>query len=145
MKNFPQLNQPTYQAGLLQSQAYRALSNFMTARLQPYDLSLPEWKLLGYLNQSGPMTASQVARTLSVKRPIGSRLLNSLEAKGLLRRRADKKDSRTVHVDITPAGKRLVERIEKHLRTEMRRFLGDIDRRELAIYIKVLGLLAQKI
>lgn len=145
MKTIDYLHLPTYEAGLIQSQAFRAMSNFMSSYLDRYDLSLPEWKLLGHLTEVREMSPSQIARLLSVKLPISSRLLNSLEMKKLIKRRPNKKDNRLVHVSITSRGIRLVRQIESPLRQELKKFLGDIERGDLAIYLKVLTKLAKKI
>lgn len=145
MKRDNYLHLPTYEAGLIQSQAFRAMSNFMSSYLEKYDLSLPEWKLLGHLTEVGEMSPSQIARLLSVKAPIGSRLLKSLEAKSLLIRKSDRQDSRRVYVSPTLAGRRLVKRIEPDLRRELKLFLNDVRRQELAVYLMVLTKLAKKI
>lgn len=145
MKRDNYLRLPTYEAGLIQSQAFRAMANFMTSYLEKYDLSLPEWKLLGHLTEVGQMSPSQIARLLSVKAPISSRLLKSLETKRLLIRKAGRQDNRKVYVSSTLAGRRLVKRIEPDLRRELKLYLRDIKTQELEIYLKVLTKLAKRI
>jgi DNA-binding MarR family transcriptional regulator len=139
------LRMTTYNAGMLQSQAFRALSNFMTDRLTRYDLSLSEWKLLGHLRDVDNMTPSEIAELLSVKLPISSRLLKSLESKGLLKRTQNKKDSRIVHARLTEKGQRLTGEVEQYLRKNMQLFLGDIKRDELETYLKVMAKIANKV
>ena len=138
------LQQPTYTAGMLQSQAYRALSNFMTAELKKFNLSLPEWKLLGHLKEHGFMSPSQIAQLLCIKPPVGSRLLNSLGAKQLIDRAQHATDKRSVRIEVTSKGVRLVNIIEKSLRPHIKQYLVDIKPNDLAIYIKVLAQLANK-
>lgn len=135
----------TYSAGMIQSQAFRALSNFMTDRLTKYDLSLSEWKLLGHLREVKHMTPSEISELLSVKLPISSRLLKSLEGKGLLKRTQNKKDSRIVQAHITDKGQELASEVERYLRENMSWFLDDIRREDLEIYLKVMAKIAGKV
>lgn len=135
----------TYQAGILQSQSFRALSNFMSQELSRFDLSLPEWKVLGYLNESEYVTASEISSLLGVKRPIGSRLLKTLEAKKLIKRRTHSTDNRVTQVSITVAGKELFGSSERLIRQSMKVFLSDVDQADLNVYIKVLIQIAAKL
>jgi DNA-binding MarR family transcriptional regulator len=135
----------TYTAGMLQSKAYRALSNFMTGYLSEFGLSLPEWKVLGSLYEKRGLTPTDLAEALGVKLPIATRLLKSLEAKQLLTRSVDGKDTRVVRVEITAEGKNLAFKLEKMLRQEMRLFLHDIDHSDLVVYLRVLSQLAAKV
>jgi DNA-binding MarR family transcriptional regulator len=135
----------TYNAGVIQSQAFRAMSNFMTERLVRYNLSLSEWKLLGHLKEVKNMTPSEISDFLSVKLPISSRLLKSLEAKGLLRRTQSKKDSRLIRAQITNKGEQLAGEIEGHMRQNLRQFLSDIRREDLEIYLRVMTKIANKV
>lgn len=135
----------TYQAGMLQSRAYRALSNFMTDFLQLHDLSLPQWSLLGLLHEAKEYRPSQLAEMLGVKPPVATKLINEMEAKKLLARISHGKDGRGAVISITSEGAKLVGNVESHLRQEMRDYLGDIGRDELVTYLKVLARLAAKL
>lgn len=139
------LSQPTYKAGLLQSKAYRVLSDFLTGQLKAYNITLSEWKLLGHLFEAESMTPSDIGELLSVRMPICTRLLNSLQHKGLISRRQDETDNRVNYADITIDGQRLVTRIEGQLRHEMEQFLSDIPRQDLEAYVRVLARLAHKL
>lgn len=143
--NEKQLSQATYEAAMIQSQAFRALANFMNKQLSEFHLTLSEWKVLGHLNEINLMTPSEISKLLNVKSPISSRLLKSLSAKGLLSRRKDKADNRIFHITITSEGRGLVATVEKRLRSSMKEFLSDVDRNDLENYLKVLNLIARKI
>ncbi len=141
-----QLNQSTYRAGMIQSQAYRALADFMTRQLKPFEISLSEWKLLGHLQEVDSMIPSEIAQLLGIKLPSSTRLLKNLEAKRLVRRQQSEVDSRMIHAHITDKGTGLVLEAEKQLRPQLKKFLVDanIDAGELIIYLNVLTKLAQK-
>lgn len=128
-----------------QSQAFRALSVFLTEHLAEFKLSLSEWKLLGHLSEVSDMTPSEISKLLNVKLPVSTRLLKSLEAKKYVSRQVNNKDSRVIHACITQAGKELVNKVETKLRREMKLFLEDIDRADLEVYVKVLLQLSKKI
>jgi DNA-binding MarR family transcriptional regulator len=142
---FQYLRMTTYNAGMIQSQAFRALSNFLTDQLTGFNLSLSEWKLLGHLLEVDDMTPSEISELLSVKLPISSRLLKSLESKGLLRRNQNEKDSRIVHARITDKGRQLAGEVENYLRRNMNHFLSDIKRDELETYLRVMSKIADKV
>jgi DNA-binding MarR family transcriptional regulator len=139
------LTQPTYEAAMIQSQAFRASSDFMSRQLRGYELSLSEWKLLGHLNEAESMTPSEISRLLSVKLPISSRLLRGLEAKKFLKRRQNSRDNRVFHATITAKGKVTVGEVETNLKHDMKQFLSDIDRKDLEVYLAVLSKIAAKV
>jgi DNA-binding MarR family transcriptional regulator len=143
MENY--LNQPTYKAAVIQSQGFRALSNFMTDFLVVYGLSLSEWKLLGSLTENKNVNPSAISTLMGIRASITSRLLRSLEEKDLISRQSGKKDSRTKYVSITPKGRKTVGKIEKSLRLKMKVFLSDIEIGDLSVYVKVLDQIAKKL
>lgn len=137
--------QPTYEAGLSLSLAYRALNYFMTSFLAPFTLSLPEWKLLGQLSEHPTMSPTQIARLIGVRSPIATRMLKGLERKKLLTRTRSRSDNRRVFVAITEHGKKLVHEVEHELRPALAAYLGDVDHNELAAFIKVTSQIAGKL
>jgi len=54
--------------------------------------------------EQGPHTVRGLAARLSVSKPVVTRALNSLSGLGLVRRRRDERDRRSVFVDLTPDG-----------------------------------------
>lgn len=135
----------TYRAGLLQAQAYRALSHFMTQALAKHDLSMPQWTLLGILRDQKTCRPSSLATLLGVKPPVATRLLGDLIKKGLATKTPHSTDNRGAIAAITPAGATLVAHIERTLRLELRKFLADLSIGELRTYLKVLSKLASKL
>jgi DNA-binding MarR family transcriptional regulator len=66
----PRLPITTYNAGLIQAQAYRALSSFMSTALRVNALSMPEWAVLGLLRDRGAVRQADLAERMAVKRPV---------------------------------------------------------------------------
>ncbi len=135
----------TYQAGILQSKAYRALGVFMNRALAKHDLSVSQWAALGTLYDEHECRPSEIARALAIKPPVATRLLNGLVDKGLATRSPHADDSRGAVMQITLQGSDLVTLVERELRNEMNKFLSDISNIELIRYVTVLSKIAAKL
>ncbi len=143
MKNSP-LQFSTAQAGLLQSQAYRALKSYMSNYLGSYEVSLTEWALLGLVTAPGGVRPSELAYQLQVELPLVTSLTNRLVKKDYIKRTKDPEDGRAKLIQLTDNGQDFVARLEIELRTDMKRFLADVAPEELVIYIRVLAKIAAK-
>ncbi len=133
----------TYQIGLVQAQAYRRLQHHYHAALAPYNISIPEWSLLGTIHDAGSMIPSDLAKALKSKVSHPSALIAKLEKQGLVRRNADGEDKRSTHVSLTPKGEELIPVVEKHVRKSLRADLNDLNAAELLTYYNLLAKLAK--
>lgn len=79
-----------------------------------------------------------LAEKLISRAPDITRMLDRLEERGWIRRDRPTSDRRRVMIRITPAGKRLLERIARPLRECHERQLGHMDRRALADLVRLL-------
>lgn len=59
--------------------------------------------------EQGPHTVRGLAARLGVSKPVVTRALNSLSAIGLVRRRRDERDRRSVFVDLTSQGEAFLD------------------------------------
>lgn len=59
--------------------------------------------------EEGPHTVRGLAARLGVSKPVVTRALNSLSGLGLVRRRRDERDRRSVFVDMTDQGESFLE------------------------------------
>lgn len=135
---------PTYRAGLLQAQAYRALKQFLSIYLEKHNLMMNDWALLGLLYDGGPMRLSALAKTLQVEPSLSTTMVNKLHKQELVKRLNDPADSRAKQVMLTSKGGKLVYAVEHDLRRAMKEYLEDISPAELVLYINVLAKLAAK-
>lgn len=78
----------------------RAVENALGA----VDLSLPQYRMLIFLDEGGSAAASALAGDLGVSRPSVTALVDGLVARGLAERRADETDRRRVAHLVTPLG-----------------------------------------
>jgi DNA-binding MarR family transcriptional regulator len=98
-------------------------------------LTLPEASLLAYLDQIEPQTQTELARRLGSGRAVMGARIDTLEARGAVRRLPHPTDRRVWLVHITPAGQALVTTInelDQGLREQLRAGLTRADRQDLA-------------
>lgn len=137
----------TYQTGVLQARAYRALKSFMASHLKPHQLTFVQWSILGlsydYMPKGG-IKVSQLAQLLNVEISLVTTTLNHMEPRGLLERVEDEEDNRAKRVVVTREGEKRVKKIESKLGRELEAWLDDIHDKQLALYIRTLQHLARK-
>lgn len=113
--------------------AAHLLDAAVEANLGKYGLSRWGWDILTALRRSGPpyrLTPTSLYRSLMRTSGAVSNRLNRLEEQGLVRRLPDPADGRGVIVELTAAGRLLVEKVlASHLETE-RRSLSALSRAE---------------
>jgi DNA-binding MarR family transcriptional regulator len=79
------------------------------------------------------MTISELAEAEQVTRPTISRIVDGLESSGLAKREANSADGRSVYVDATPQGRRLLQRARRRRIERLAAELGDLSADELAV------------
>ncbi|MFI8975748.1 MarR family winged helix-turn-helix transcriptional regulator [Nocardia asteroides] len=75
--------------------------------LEPLGLTHPQYLVMLALWGEAPMSVKAVAEAIQLDSATLSPLLKRLESAGLLTRRRDPHDERTLHIDLTPAGRAL--------------------------------------
>jgi MarR family transcriptional regulator, organic hydroperoxide resistance regulator len=98
---------------LLRDDAFASLRDDFTARVAECTLSLSQGKLLRELAQ--PQSQRELARRLHYDPSNINALADSLEARGLIERRADAADRRFRLLALTPEGDRLRTKLEEML------------------------------
>ncbi|CAN5569534.1 hypothetical protein BH10BAC1_BH10BAC1_18910 [soil metagenome] len=127
-----------YNSGILQGQAYKTLQNFLSRALLPYNLSIPEWKLLGQLYDHRELRVADLASLLAYDPPLVTSLIDSLEKKKLLRRKTHKRDRRVKMIIPLQKTLDLIPIIEPEVRKVLASLLIGITPDEMKIYIKIL-------
>jgi MarR family transcriptional regulator, transcriptional regulator for hemolysin len=138
LKNINAFQLHAYSTGLLQGKAYSRLHTHLTRALFQFNVSIPEWKLLGQLHEHGNVKLSILAELLSYDPPMVTKLVKQLEKKGLLKRVQDTIDERAKIITITPEGTNLIEKAEPEVKKIMKVLLKGVSSEELIIYLKVL-------
>jgi DNA-binding MarR family transcriptional regulator len=99
-----------YLAALL-AQASHLISSEFHAVVRREGLTISEWRVLATLADSPPMSIGRLARIALAQQPTVTRLLDRMQEKGHVGRSAHGRDRRITLVTITPAGRRLVDRL----------------------------------
>jgi DNA-binding MarR family transcriptional regulator len=110
--------------------------------LKPYGITRTQYNALRILRGAGGdgLCRNEVRERLVSQVPDASRLLDRMEAAGLIRRERDAADRRFVTTRITDEGLRVVDELDGPIEALHRRRLGVLDARELRTLI---GLLAR--
>src|SRR5262245_29759598 len=103
------------EVGTLLGQGRRCTWQAAAQRLEEQGESVYVWNLLHHLNLKGPLTQRELA-TATSQHPAGvSRLLEEVEAQGLVRRRREASDRRKFVVELTAKGQRKRQRCYAHV------------------------------
>ncbi|MGH9004885.1 MAG: MarR family winged helix-turn-helix transcriptional regulator [Acidimicrobiia bacterium] len=100
---------------------------------------------LASVESAGPLTLGELAALERVAPPTITRAVTGLEAEGLVVRRIDPDDRRVARVEVTPAGRKLLERARTRKNAWLARRLRDLapeDGQRLAEALAVLEGLA---
>ena len=113
----------------------RAIRRAYEIRLAQLDLNLSQASLLAFLRESGACTQSRIASRLGMGRAAAGLVVDTLEKRGLVERRANPKDRRAWLIALRPDGAQqttpIVE-IDTLLRGELRRGISHPERQRLA-------------
>jgi DNA-binding MarR family transcriptional regulator len=114
----------------------------IAAVLKPFKLSHSQYNALRILRGAGPegLACQEVAQRMLTRDPDITRLLDRLEARGLVTRARDQKDRRVVTVRITPEGLRLLEALDQPIAEVDRQPLQHLGEQRLRALIQLLEL-----
>lgn len=73
-----------------------------------HDVTEQQWRVIRALSEAGTLDASEVADKASILAPSLTRMIRSLEDRGLITKRKDKGDGRRTLLEITSAGQTLI-------------------------------------
>lgn len=93
------------------------------ARMAALDLTDAQWRPLWVLASSPVDTANEMARLLEMDAGAMTRLLDRLEAKGLIERLRSEADRRVVHLQLTAAGRAAAAKVPHVLAAVNNQFL----------------------
>lgn len=135
----------TYKSGLLQSKAYRIMRGHLAKILSVYDLSIPEWTILGQVFEQDGIRLAEISNILSVEAPLITTLSDQLEKKGLVARADDPQDRRAKLLKLTEKGRELVPKIEMDANAKIKALLTGISDADLLVYNRVLEFIVQNL
>jgi DNA-binding MarR family transcriptional regulator len=90
------------------------------------ELTYQQYNVLRMIDRMGPQPQAEVARRLMVTAPVVTRLASTLADAGLVERKTDPKDRRTVLLALTPTGRRRARAMRRDLLEAARDLLEPI-------------------
>jgi DNA-binding MarR family transcriptional regulator len=108
--------------GFLLGDAARLLRKVIDRRLQPFGLTRAQWAVLAMLASRDGRSQSELADELEIEKSTVGRLIDHVEASGLVERRPMANDRRLWRVHLTERARPLIERVTQVIlatRTEM--------------------------
>jgi DNA-binding MarR family transcriptional regulator len=117
------------------------LGRAMAEMLKPHDLSAAQYNVLRILRGAGDagLCRYEVGDRLVSPVPDVTRLLDRLEARGLVARTRDAADRRQSRARITEAGLRLLEALDVNLRQRQKEVLGHVPAADLQALVALLA------
>ena len=106
--------------------------------LRPLNVSAAGGLVLGILRDHGPMSPSALSDRLIVTRATVTGVLDSLEGRGFVRRSANPDDRRSLVVEISPAGLKVLKRLRTLVHRNEKAWLGVLSDADLRAYIELL-------
>lgn len=97
-----------YQLAVASSRISKAFAERYRAE---FGLSIPEWRVLAHLSQSGSVSVREIHARVDMDKSKVSRAAARLEAAGLIEKRENPDDRRLLDMRLTDAGRTLIARI----------------------------------
>jgi len=120
------------------ARAFDAVERHSRASITRFGLGTTEFGVLEVLYHKGELPVCEVQRRILVESSSTTYVVDKLVQRGLVRRRPDETDRRSVRLDLTPAGRRLIQRIFPPHAQAMRRAVAALPPREQAQAIRLL-------
>ena len=129
---------PPASLGRLLNVTTGAMNRLAQALLAEHGLQLAQWVVLSALWRRDGLTTSELARYTGNNLPATSRMVDRMVKNGLVRRRTDRRDRRTVHVHLTEAGRAHAQLSDFHERMNTL-LLDGLDEAERAALLAALA------
>lgn len=107
-------------------------------RLRPLGYSRSRWMVLLKISNHDAISHRELAEELGIEAPTLVRLVDRMEADGLLNRRASETDRRVKHLHLSPAGRKEVERIRACAADLRREALAGVDKADIGAALNVI-------
>jgi DNA-binding MarR family transcriptional regulator len=113
--------------------------------LRPLDVSPAGGLVLGILRDRGNLSPSELGDRLIVSRATITGVVDSLERRGFVRRLPNPADRRSLLVEITPAGLRVLQRLRTLVHRNEQQWMAALSDDELRAYIALLHRIQERV
>lgn len=131
---------PGYLLYLLAASSHEASAQFH-AHVRAKGLRVPEWRVLACLVDNDGMMVTRLAKLSLMEQSRMTRIVDQMDARGLVRRATDEKDKRRVRVFLTSAGRKMAEELVADARaheTRLLSVLADTDAARVRVVLQTL-------
>lgn len=118
--------------------AMRQIDLHLEASVKAMGVSNPEGHLITYLARYAPCPISELHRVFGFKRSTLTSMLDRLEARALIRRRAHAEDRRSLLIALRPKGEALAREVRKRLLVLEKKILARMKPSQVAGFQAVL-------
>jgi DNA-binding MarR family transcriptional regulator len=125
----------------LLARASHAVSSSFHESLRGWGLSVPEWRVLACLTEADGLGVGDLAAMALMKQPSMTKVLDRMEADGLVRRKSTREDRRRVLIHLTARGRARVRPVLEAARAHQRERLAPFSEEERALILRALHLL----
>ncbi|MDO4715894.1 MAG: MarR family transcriptional regulator [Bacteroidales bacterium] len=125
---------------ILNGKVSAAISRSLTDHFNEANVNLTpdQWTVLMHLDTQNSITQQDLCNAIFKHKPSMTRLIDTMEAKGLVSRREDKTDRRKKIVSLTGLGREVLDRSQKVAVITLRKALAGIPIEDLRISQEVL-------
>lgn len=125
--------------------AKRISDSFSEIYMHDFGVTVPEWRILAVLAESGQQNARDIGEITSMDKSKVSRAVKQLEDKGYLIKEKDKNDNRASYLSLSEAGKELYFNIVPRALGWEERLINALDISEYRDLMRVLEKLDQQL
>ncbi|PTX92785.1 MarR family transcriptional regulator [Verrucomicrobia bacterium LW23] len=119
------------------TQLQRSFLVELSTEVNKGNISIPQYTLLGFLNQSSGLNMSQLADLMRHTTPATTGLVDRLVDSGLVERFSHPKDRRQVLVRITDRGRELVEGMKRGIVRNILDLFNDLSHEDQEAWVRI--------
>lgn len=114
------------------TQIFGRRNRHLTEQLKPLRITVPKWRVLAVLHERPNCTMNRLADLTTVDRTTLTRTLDQMVRDGLVARRADSRDRRSVRLHLTPKGNEAFDLVLPRVVEQNERAMRGLGARDLA-------------
>ena len=122
--------EPTDHVGYLIGDVSRMLRTVYDRRVEPLGLTRAQWRVLARLSRIEGCTQTELAAELEIEKPTLGKLIERLEEKEWVTRRADENDARTKRVFLTKRAAPVLDEMFSLADEVLNAAIAGLDRKE---------------
>jgi MarR family transcriptional regulator, organic hydroperoxide resistance regulator len=96
-----------------------------------HNITLPHLEIMMSLKNSGTQHIAGIGDTLQIPKPQMTHLVDRLETLKIATRQSDPADRRIVNIALTPRGRRIIDELDRVIRSSIREKLSGLTEKEL--------------